>query len=74
MSATTDEIGAAERKVTDLAASVADLYAAVVDCDRIGGDAQRAFAAGLPPDFVADLVRQEPMVGAIFMALGVPIG
>ncbi len=72
MSATA-EASAAEARVTELAGSIADLYGAVVACDAAGGDVQRAFAAGLPPAFVEDLVRQEPMLGAIFMALGIPV-
>lgn len=63
----------AEARVTALAGAVADLYAAVIECDRVGGDVQRSFAAGLPPEFVHDMVAQEPMLGAIFMALGIPI-
>jgi hypothetical protein len=63
----------AEAKVTGAAAALADLYTAVIECDQAGGDVQRAFAAGLPPGFVSGLISQEPMLGAIFMALGVPV-
>jgi len=73
MSVTAAEISEAEAKVTEFAGSLANLYDAVVACDRVGGDVQRAFGAGLPPAFVSDLIAQEPMLGAIFMALGIPL-
>lgn len=71
---TAEAVAASEAKVTELAGSIADLYAAIVECDQAGGDVQRAFSAGLPREFVADLVRQEPMLGSIFLLLGVPVG
>lgn len=63
----------AEARVTELAAVIPALVPALQECDRLGGNGQQAFLAGLPPAFLAGLVRAEPMLGALFMALGVPV-
>ena len=70
-----EEGGAAalEARVRNLAASISMLPEAMVECERAGGNAQQAFIDGLPADFVRAMVEQQPMLGALFMAIGMPV-
>lgn len=60
--------------MTELAASIAELYEQAQECERLGGDPGRAFAAGFPPDFAAKLVAEQPLLGSIFLMLGIRVG
>ena len=73
MSVNGDARAAAEARVSGLAGAIAQIPEAMAECDRLGADAQAAFIAGLPSDFIRSIVASEPMLGAVFMALGVPV-
>lgn len=60
-------------RVGHLADALAQLPQAMAEVDALGGDPMRAFADGLPPGFVASLVQTQPLLGSLFLALGVPI-
>lgn len=73
MSVNGDAAAVAEDRVRSLAAAIAQLPEAMGECERVGGDPQRAFMDGLPADFVRAMVEQQPMLGALFMAIGMPV-